>query len=314
MNKQRIKRLLEGYQKGTLTEVEHNQVEQWLNSLRKEDEDNITLTDDEVKQMFADIRQTIKSQSKVRNLQPHFWLKIAASALLVVAAAYTLWQYAGARKNLIEVTSAGVVRKVVLSDSSLVWLRGNSRLVYYEKRGENGRFAELEGEGFFEIKKDPARPFIIQCADNKVKVLGTSFNLKTTNGTLELKVLTGKVNVSSSTDAEGINVTPKQQLSFSDKRETAIRTLTTDELSVVAESTEYNMKFDHTDMAEVLARVEGKFGVSVKLENSELNKCTVTADLTDQSLFETMRMLAGALEFEYEIGNGVVTIHGGSCQ
>lgn len=316
MNKERINRLLKQYQAGTLSQEEREEVEQWLDSLKKTDEQTIFLADADVDQMLVNIRQTIQEReaSKVRHLRTRAWWRIAASLLAVAIASYFVWYNFSARKNVMEVASTGDLLKVVLHDSSLVWLRGNSKLTYYEKPGDPGRFAELEGEGLFEVKKDADRPFTVQGAGMTARVLGTSFNLKTGKNSIELKVISGKVNLSSAIDTQGIDVTPNQKVTYSGNSENAIVAMTTEEVASVTASTEYNMKFNRTNMAEVMRRVQGKFNVAVKADNELLKGCSVTADLTDQSLHETMRMLAGVLEFEYEIKNGAVTLRGGGCQ
>lgn len=315
MDKKKINRLLEQYQQGTLPQHEQELVEQWLDSLKKEDERKLNLSDTQVQAMLGDIRKRMDAQrSTTVRFHPAFVLKIAATFLVVALAGYILWTLLIFRKHSVEYATRNEMKKVVLQDSSIVWLQPNSKLAYYEKRGEPGRFAELEGEGFFEVRKDPARPFTIQCDDRKVRVLGTSFNLRTDKGNLELKVVTGRVNVSSATDVQGIDVTPKQQLNYSHTANHEILSLNEIEIARVTSRTEYNMKFDRTSMKDIAAKVRDKFGVMVNMDTVSLNTCTVTADLTDQSLRETIRMLAGVLDFEYEIKNGVVTLKGGGCK
>ena len=75
-------------------------------------------------------------------------------------------------------TGRGERMDVVLPDGSTVCLNSETRLVVSEDFGENAREISFDGEGFFNIARDPRQPFIIHSADDDYTVLGTSFNLQ----------------------------------------------------------------------------------------------------------------------------------------
>lgn len=72
---------------------------------------------------------------------------------------------------------AGEKMKVVFHDGSTVVLNAGSTLEYPQKFGLRSRDVTLDGEGYFEIAKNPSRPFTIKFKDGDVKVYGTAFNL-----------------------------------------------------------------------------------------------------------------------------------------
>ncbi len=74
-------------------------------------------------------------------------------------------------------TPAGGKFKVMLPDGSLVWLNALSTLKYPIAFTGDERRVELTGEGYFEVAKDAAHPFIVKANNNTVKVLGTHFNI-----------------------------------------------------------------------------------------------------------------------------------------
>lgn len=67
--------------------------------------------------------------------------------------------------------------KTVLSDGTIVWLNAESKLKYPTQFTEEERFVELEGEGYFEVAHDKSKPFIVASHGQRVKVLGTTFNI-----------------------------------------------------------------------------------------------------------------------------------------
>ncbi len=72
---------------------------------------------------------------------------------------------------------AGGEYQVHLSDGTRVWLNASSSLRYPENFSDSTRRVELNGEGYFEVAKDAAHPFIVSTGTNDVRVLGTHFNV-----------------------------------------------------------------------------------------------------------------------------------------
>ncbi len=87
--------------------------------------------------------------------------------------------------------------KIILPDSSQVWLNSGSRLVYSTRFDEKTRLVFLEGEGFFDVAKDQLRPFVVKTNQLAVKAIGTSFNIKAYHDepTEEAILATGLVSV-----------------------------------------------------------------------------------------------------------------------
>lgn len=109
-----------------------------------------------------------------------FFLRIAASILLIALGASASWFIFEQLQTAVyaEVYSPyGHKTKVILPDSSLVWLNGDSRL-RYETSFRKSRKVELSGEALFEVRQDKKRAFSVQSNDLKVEVYGTSFNFK----------------------------------------------------------------------------------------------------------------------------------------
>jgi len=80
-------------------------------------------------------------------------------------------------------------------DGSVATLRPGSSVKFAENFAGAERGVELKGEAFFEVAKNPEKPFVIDVEGVEVKVLGTSFNVDPSDG-VEVKVATGKVKLS----------------------------------------------------------------------------------------------------------------------
>ncbi len=247
-------------------------------------------------------------------------LQIAAVVSLIATVAiiglYTTRPNTSPAPNSFMVTTAStssIIKKVMLDDGSIVWLKGESTLTYPNHFGNSDRPVSLTGEALFEVAKDSSRPFIIDCGGLTTKVLGTSFNIKSDSANTEILVLTGKVSVTPKGDGNTIFVLPNEKITFTPEK--AILKTLTEKAEVVAstEHTEYTMAFNDHSMADVARKLESKFNVKIEFSDPAAMKCLITADFTDQSLDATLTMISKSLGFQYTAQNGIITISGAGC-
>ena len=245
--------------------------------------------------------------------------RVAAAILPLALLTYSLLKSSDTpqRKEIAiiqSVSSAADGKKIILSDSSIVWLRGSSSIQYPEKFEGKYRNVKLTGEALFEVSRDQEHPFVIECGGLTAKVLGTSFNIKSNETHIEVLVLTGKVALSSKGNSKSLIVHPNEKAVYHAAQDQIAKVVAKEnEKSAKTSGTQYSMRFNATPMKEIIRRIEGKFEVRVSLNDERLNNCTITADFTDQSLERTLSMIAQTLEIEYEINNGHVTLKGAGC-
>lgn len=114
--------------------------------------------------------------------------------------------------NTLTVPKGGEYR-LVLSDGTVVWLNADSELKYPVAFAENRREVFLKGEGYFEVAKNTAAPFLVKVADMEVKVLGTRFNINAyrKDGVFQTTLVNGKVEVADLKTAKKVVLKPDQQ-------------------------------------------------------------------------------------------------------
>ena len=121
----------------------------------------------------------------------HTWWRYAAAACIAFLIGWG-WHdvpsTAGAAMQTIE-TPLGAKSHVTLPDGTRVWLNSGSRLSYRSDFGQTDRRLSLDGEGYFDVARDEAHPFVLRTtAGTFVRVLGTKFNLKAYSADRESKV------------------------------------------------------------------------------------------------------------------------------
>jgi ferric-dicitrate binding protein FerR (iron transport regulator) len=309
MDSLRFKKLVERYERGELEGEERALMDDWFEKMAKHP---LPWTDADQLAGEERLMREIRHEKAVRPLMPQ-WLKAAAGIALLIAASVAVWQWQSV--DMLTVQTLGSTEKVILPDGSIIWVRENSTLTYPEKFTGAMREVSFTGEALFEIAKDAAHPFIIDCQGVTATVLGTSFNIKTTPSNTEVTVLTGKVSVTATGTAHEVIVLPYEKAVYTEAQQQLVKAeAKAEETAAVTEGTTYTMKFKGTRMEEIARRIESKFDVRLVLSDAAMGNCRITADLTDQSLTETLGMIAQALGYTYEINNRRIILTGEGCK
>jgi ferric-dicitrate binding protein FerR (iron transport regulator) len=111
-------------------------------------------------------------------------------------------------------TPRGGQYQLLLADGSKVWLNSASSIRFPVSFAGNERRVEVSGEAYFEVAKDPSRPFKVDVdGKNEIEVLGTHFNINSyaDEGSIKTTLLEGSVKVTSLTTHESKLITPGQQ-------------------------------------------------------------------------------------------------------
>lgn len=142
-------------------------------------------------------------------------LTAAAAALILGAVAW--WQKAAAPIAEVNfVSNADHPQQVVLDDGSFVDLNTHTT-IRTQMLPHERRISLREGEAYFAVAPDPARPFIVEAAGVKVRAVGTAFNVRIGSERVEVLVLEGKVEITGpGAEAAGV-ATEKPQLGIAER-------------------------------------------------------------------------------------------------
>ncbi|HSF53836.1 MAG TPA: FecR domain-containing protein [Algoriphagus sp.] len=201
------------------------------------------------------------------------------------------------------VVPAGVKSHLTLWDGSKVVLNSGSSIRYIKNFEPDQRVVELTGEAFFEVTKDPSRPFIVKTNHLSTRVLGTSFNIKAIeNETVEVALFTGRVEVSvSSEQSKSINLTPGEALSFNPDSQ-QVRKGNFNQENVIA-WTQKTIVFEQTHMNEIKRVLENWYGVEIQFLNRPDKDLEINAKFKDQSLEDVLEGLSYSARFDFEINS-----------
>jgi ferric-dicitrate binding protein FerR (iron transport regulator) len=229
-----------------------------------------------------------------------------------------------ARKHLVERTNTSEVPVVLsLPDSSRITLMPQSRISYAENINTTAlRDVYLLGEAFFQVTKNPHRPFRVFANEIVTKVLGTSFTIRSFEHDTSIRVIvrTGKVSVyaqASATDSgkkSEIILTPNQQLVYEKSAQKFQKILLDNPVMIVPPVMEQSMVYDDAPLEKVFNDLSKAYGINIVCDSDAVEKCTVTADLKNEPFYHKLDLVCRAIGARYELIDGQVVIESAGCK
>lgn len=255
--------------------------------------------------------QKVKAKKEAHEkTSPSFWnvWKVAAVLVLVASA---LWMFLN-KKTEVPTTKfvADAIETINLPDGSEITINAGGVLTYPEVFDDKRRKVSLSGEAFFQVAHNPEQPFVVEVHGVNVTVLGTSFNIKETEETINVSVATGRVEVKSAHGTEIL--TAGDQVTVDLKQ----NEMTLAENS--ASGTEQywfskKLTFEGVRLASVISDLEEAYGVTIEVANDRILNCRLQATFEEQSIEEVMEIISISQELTVDGANGTYLLTGKGC-
>lgn len=137
--------------------------------------------------------EPVRSDGTTATLRSPHWRALAVAAVFLLAlgiGAYVALPPEGERYT----TPIGGLESVPMIDGSRVTLNTDSQ-IQVALTGSERRVDLKRGEAFFEVSKDPRRPFVVRVGSKRVIAVGTKFSVRRDTNDIEVIVTEGKVRV-----------------------------------------------------------------------------------------------------------------------
>ena len=196
---------------------------------------------------------------------------------------------------------------MILPDGSSVWLNSGSTLKYKNSFNSNIREVELQGEAFFEVKKDKSKMFCVNIGSTKVEVYGTTFNVKNYKDEKVMEVTVENGNVGVIRDGIRLaDLTKGKQILINN--ETSGVSLNDVQVDVVTTWKNNELVFNGTPLEEVIKYLERWYGVNITIEEQMKKKHNYTFKVKTESFRELLELLKEITPLQYKIDGKNVTI------
>jgi ferric-dicitrate binding protein FerR (iron transport regulator) len=214
-------------------------------------------------------------------------------------------------------TEKGVKAKIILPDSTSVWLNSDSKIVFPDRFESDIREIEFSGEAYFDVKKDSLRPLVIKTNKNFiVEVLGTSFNLKSYDNDNEARttLYSGSLNVIS--QVKNIRTKETKEIVTTLKPlESCIIRSNQNPIHLKSENPkdqtawkDGRILFESTPMSETIKMLERWHGVEFVVKDPSVYEFDITAKFKSESIVQIMELIKYCTLVDYSLDSNRVIL------
>ena len=271
---------------------------------------------------FENFRNRVESQKEIQSTSRRgfslsaLWRYAAVVAIIIAVGCISYWQGEVNVKDTFADISVeaplGSKTKLYLPDGTLVWLNAGSRMTYSQGFGVDNRKVELEGEGYFEVKRNEKIPFFVKTKDLQLQVLGTKFNFRDYPEDHEVVVslLEGKVGLNNLLREE------KEALLSPDERAVLNKAngfLTVESVTAsnASQWTDGYLFFDEELLSDIAKELERSYNVKIHIANDSLKTFRFYGNFVrrEQNIQEVLEALASTEKMQYKIEERNITIY-----
>lgn len=272
-----------------------------------------------------------------------FWkqptLRWAASFLIFVGLSLVIWnsqtKYKVSYQALVasieeknsvieRINKSDVPLKIKLEDGSIITLEKNSKLSFPSHFDNNKRTVILSGEAFFEIAKNPDKPFYVYANEVVTKVLGTSFRIQAFDDDKKVivKVRTGKVSVYNQREinlndpeTNALILLPNQQAIYNRPTDALNKQLVENPMPIIEKSaTPLPNQFEEVAASKIFEVLEKRYGIKIVFDEERLSDCFITTKLREESLYDQLDLICRIIGGTYKEIDTQIIIESKGCK
>lgn len=297
------------------TQQEKDLADRWYNQLdlkpgeafsSKEKEEHVRI------RMLANLTRHISGQRKPSGLHllPLWTRSIAAALVLAVlpAGIYSVYQTFLSIETFRAIADNGI-KQVTLPDGTIVTLNKSAQISWDSSFDKAERRVVLSGEAFFDVKKDPHHPFILQSQNISTTVLGTAFNVESYAPEKQIKVslIRGLVKINDDKEPQNhAELKPGQMMAYNkENRKLEVKPIAVENPSAWIKG---DLVFNDIPLASAIERLKAKYNLKIKYDKLQLQGKTVTASFHNADWQETLHSILFMHDLDYKLTNNVITI------
>ena len=248
------------------------------------------------------------------------WYSVSAGALIIAAIAFIAvslydnsFTKTATQEAKVFTTEKGQRATIRLADGSRVRLNVDSKLTLPPDFADSTREVMLEGEAYFDVARDVARPFIVKAGEASVRVLGTSFNVEAYAGEERVQVAVAEGEVALKADEserqDTVVLRPRQLGVASGRHLQAVRH-GVDLLRYVA-WTKGKLVFTDAPFEEVRRKLSRWYDLQVEMQGPPGTVDRLNATFDNAPLSQILKAVGAALdlEYSYDRSEGIVTFY-----
>lgn len=313
---QELEKLIDKYVNGEANSEEIDIVERFFESFSSRPNLLNTLPDEVQEALKTRIHSGIINKLASKKKRSFSFSQIAAAAILCIAFASLFLYLINAPQNQEVTLTNGQQRQIVLEDGTKVTLNASSKIIYPTSfKDSSTREVTLIGEAFFDVTKNPAKPFLIHTPRMEISVLGTAFNVRdyAEENNAETALVRGKVSIwKTGTNDQKFILKPREKFVITklDRPEKAspspslktitapagiaIQPFTVSEKDGSALETEWllnRITIQDERLLDIALKLERMYGVEIKITNKAIASQRYSATFENEQLESILKAL-----------------------
>jgi len=291
---------------------------------------------------FTDENEALLSEADPKTKRSKKWFFWLASFIAIGLLLFFLIQYNLADDKIMKQseplvkneinTKYGSKTNMVLPDGTKVWLNAGSKMTYDKTYGQNLREVNLTGEAYFDVVKNPLKPFVIHTSSINIRVLGTAFNVRCypDEKNTETSLVRGSLEVTMKEGSEKIILKPNEKLIVSNsetkqEKENSIarpgatvskNVMELSHLSIlpqdnsIVETSWVNNRlvFRSETFEEVALKMERWYAVDIRFTDEKLKTKKLTGVFENETVEQALAAIQLTTSFSYSISNDKIII------
>ena len=269
---------------------DHEEQELWFSALVADD--SCAYNVDKAFDRF--VSRTQQKRRTVFNI-PKIVYGAAAVILLLIASTISYWwgerQLQNQFADILVEAPLGAKTKLILPDSTLVWLNAGSKIVYSQGFGVKDRHLRLNGEAYFEVAKDSLNRFVVQAGDLAVEALGTSFNVKAYEEDNQAVVTLFQGKVKTSVGRDEAFLLPDQAVTYL-KNTGQLKKSTLNDAYRACLWRNNELAFNDEALSEIAVLLNRMYNIQVVFKSEKVKALRFTGVITNNSLDNIIELIS----------------------
>lgn len=268
------------------------------------------LPDYRVEHLYLAFQKQLNRKQKARRLFPSL-LKYAAVFIFAIGISSLFFYFYTERFNDTKpqfntvIADIGQISKVVLPDSSVVWLNSGTQISYGNDFAVSNREISLTGQAFFQVTRNEKMPMKVCCNDIEVKVLGTKFDVSAYPEDKNVRVFleSGKVEIrNSKATSSPYNLNPGEMAEYN--KQSGNMSRSKPDPGKFISWKEGILVFRDDPMEEVIPKLQRRYNIEIDVASPAIYQSVFTATLKNETLEEVFKSISFACSVHYQILKG----------
>jgi ferric-dicitrate binding protein FerR (iron transport regulator) len=266
-----------------------------------------------IEHLYLDFKQQLANRQKTVRLNSYSFLKYAAVFILAIGLSslffYSQSHFSSTHGSEIHYTTVfadnGQVPKILLPDSSVVWLNSGTKITYNTNFAASNREINLEGQAFFKAAKNEKIPFKVFCNNIEIRVLGTRFDVSAYPNDKNINVVleSGKVEIlNPKIKSFSYELNPGEMAQYDTlSGNISLKKVNPERFTSWKDGI---LIFRDDPMSEVITKLQRKYDIDIVVEQPDVYKSVFTATIKNETLEEIFKSISYACSVKHRIIRG----------